>query len=125
MDISPIFFYLFASLAVVFALLVVAKRNPVANAFSLVMMFFCFAAIYAMLDAHLIAALQVLVYAGAIMVLFIFVIMLLNADTPSLDMLRPHTTLRALSGLATLVLFALFVISFRNSPAEAPVGKMT
>ena len=62
----------------------VFKKNPVSSAFSLVLVFFAFAGIYALLDAHLIAALQVLVYAGAIMVLFIFVIMLLNADTPRL-----------------------------------------
>src|SRR3954454_15123932 len=85
MDISPVFFYLFAGMAVACALLVILKRNPVASAFSLVLVFFSFGAIYALLGAHLVAALQVLVYAGAIMVLFIFVIMLLNADTPSFD----------------------------------------
>ena len=86
MDISPSFFYLFAGLAIACSLLVILKKNPVASAFSLVMVFFSFAGIYALLDAHLIAALQILVYAGAIMVLFIFVIMLLNADVPSFDL---------------------------------------
>ena len=90
MDINPFFFYIFAGLALACSFLVILKKNPVSSAFSLVLVFFAFAGIYAMLDAHLIAALQVLVYAGAIMVLFVFVIMLLNADTPSFDMGRTH-----------------------------------
>jgi hypothetical protein len=61
-DISPIFFYAFASLAIACSLLVVLKKNPVASAFSLVVVFFAFAGIYAMLDAHLIATLQILAH---------------------------------------------------------------
>src|ERR1700759_560171 len=99
MDISPFFFYLFGGLAIACALLVILKKNPVPSALSLVLVFFAFAGIYALLDAHLIAALQVLVYAGAIMVLFIFVIMLLNADAPSFDLGRSHIALRALCGI--------------------------
>ena len=82
---AEICFYIFSGLAVLFSLLVVLGKNPIYSAFSLVMSFFCFAADYVLLDAHLIATLQVLVYAGAIMVLFVFVIMLLNADIVGLD----------------------------------------
>jgi NADH-quinone oxidoreductase subunit J len=85
MEMSPIAFYVFAVLAVAFSLLVVLKRNPVASAISLVMVFFCFAGIYAALSAHLVAVLQVLVYAGAIMVLFIFVMMMLNLGERSIN----------------------------------------
>src|SRR4051812_40701528 len=99
MDINPIFFYLFAGLAIGFSLLVALKSNPVVNAFSLVMVFFAFAGIYALMAAHLLAALQILVYAGAIMVLFIFVIMLLNADEPSFDMGRTHIALKLAAGV--------------------------
>src|SRR5579884_913066 len=99
MDINPVFFYAFAALAIACSLLTVLKKSPVASAFALVLVFFSFAGIYAILDAHLIAALQVLVYAGAIMVLFIFVIMLLNADAPSFDLGRTHISLRILSAL--------------------------
>jgi NADH-quinone oxidoreductase subunit J len=125
MDINPIFFYAFAAIAIGCALSVVVKRNPVANAFSLVMVFFCFAAIYAMLDAHLIAALQVLVYAGAIMVLFIFVIMLLSADTPSFDLGRSHILLRILAGAMCVLLLGTFVWAFRNSAMLAPISNFT
>ncbi len=100
MEISPIIFYFFAGLAIACSMLVILKKNPVSSAFSLVMVFFSFAGIYAILDAHLIAALQVFVYAGAVMVLFIFVIMLLNADVPSFDLGRSHLLLRIFSGVS-------------------------
>lgn len=125
MDISPIFFYVFAALAIGFSLLVVLKKNPVASAFSLVLVFFAFAGIYALLDAHLIAALQVLVYAGAIMVLFVFVIMLLNADAPSFDMGRTHVGMRVASVALSLVLFGLFVWALKESPLTATQGAFT
>jgi NADH-quinone oxidoreductase subunit J len=71
-------FFLFAAIAVIFALVVVLHRNPVVGALSLVASFFALAVMYVLLDAPFLAALQVIVYAGAIMVLFLFVIMLLN-----------------------------------------------
>lgn len=64
--------------AVVSALLMVTNKRPVSAAMNLIFTMFCLAGIYVLLDAHLIAALQIIVYAGAIMVLFLFVIMLLN-----------------------------------------------
>lgn len=73
-----IFFYAFAVVAVVSALLVISFRNTLSSAMALVASFFGVACLYALLQAHFLAAMQVLVYAGAVMVLFIFVIMLLN-----------------------------------------------
>src|SRR3954469_7721403 len=109
MDVNPFFFYAFAGLAIACSLFVVFKKSPVASAFSLVVVFFAFAGIYALLDAHLIAALQVLVYAGAIMVLFIFVIMLLNADAPSFDLGRSHIGVRFVAGALCALMFGAFV----------------
>lgn len=125
MDISPFFFYLFAGLAIACSLFVILKKNPVASAFSLVMVFFSFAGIYALLDAHLIATLQVLVYAGAIMVLFIFVIMLLNADSPSFDLGRSHIALRMSAGALCVVMFGFFVWAFHQGPAPAVLGSFS
>jgi NADH-quinone oxidoreductase subunit J len=71
-------FYLVSALALICALCVVLKRNPVVSALFLVATLFLVAILYVLLHAQFIAALQVIVYAGAIMVLFIFVIMLLN-----------------------------------------------
>ena len=84
-----IIFFLFASIAVVFALVVILHRNPVVGAIALVVSFFALAVMYVLLDAPFMAALQVIVYAGAIMVLFLFVIMLLNLQHQTEKPTRP------------------------------------
>jgi len=71
-------FYLFGIIAIASALAFVTRKSPVAAALWLVNTMFSLAALYVLLDAHFIGAIQVLVYAGAIMVVFLFVIMLLN-----------------------------------------------
>ena len=115
MQLSAPFFFLFSGMAIAFSLLVILKKNPVTSAFCLVMVFFSFAGIYALLGAHLIAALQILVYAGAIMVLFVFVIMLLNADAPSLDIARSSRVFRSCAGVACVFLLGLMIWSFKQS----------
>src|SRR6266567_4149705 len=85
-DISLVYtfiFYLFGLVAIVSALLFVTRRSPVAAALWLVNTMFCLAALFVLLDAQFIGAIQVIVYAGAIMVVFLFVIMLLNLGHPS------------------------------------------
>ncbi len=76
-------FYLFGLIAIVSALVFVTRRSPVAAAMWLVVVMFSLAALYVMLDAEFIGIIQVLVYAGAIMVVFLFVVMLLNLGEPS------------------------------------------
>lgn len=71
-------FYLLGGLAISAALLMLTNKKPVNAAMSLIVTMLCLAGIYVLLEAHLIAALQIIVYAGAIMVLFLFIIMLLN-----------------------------------------------
>jgi NADH-quinone oxidoreductase subunit J len=75
---TTLLFYLFAALALGGGLGMILGRTPIASLLSLVASFFSLAAIYVLLQAHFVAAIQVIVYAGAIMVLFLFVIMLLN-----------------------------------------------
>jgi NADH-quinone oxidoreductase subunit J len=75
---SPFLFWIFALLMLIFGAAVIINRNPVASALSLVVSFFGLAALFLSLDAYFIAVIQVLVYAGAIMVLFLFIIMLLD-----------------------------------------------
>lgn len=79
-----VLFYLFAALTLVFGLLVVVLRNPVASALSLVMSFVGLAALFISLDAYFIGIIQILVYAGAVMVLFLFIIMLLDIKAEAL-----------------------------------------
>src|SRR5688572_30862665 len=76
--IAELLFLVFASVAVGGGVGTVMSHNPVASLLFLVLTFFSLAAIYVLLGAHFIAAIQIIVYAGAIMVLFLFVIMLLN-----------------------------------------------
>src|SRR5688572_33234387 len=76
-------FYFFGVVAIASALAFVTRKSPIAAALWLVNTMFALAAIYIMLDAHFIGAIQVIVYAGAIMVVFLFVIMLLNLGHPS------------------------------------------
>src|ERR1700751_3686833 len=75
---SPFLFWIFALLALVFGAAVVINRNPVASALSLVVSFLGLAALFMSLDAFFVGIIQVLVYAGAVMVLFLFIVMLLN-----------------------------------------------
>ncbi|MEO5800052.1 MAG: NADH-quinone oxidoreductase subunit J [Gemmatimonadales bacterium] len=83
MNIVTITWWIFAGWAVISALLCVTRRNPISSVLWLVSCMFALAGIYVLLQAEFIAAVQVLVYAGAVMVLFLFVIMLLNiGDTP-------------------------------------------
>ncbi|HEX9051554.1 MAG TPA: NADH-quinone oxidoreductase subunit J [Anaeromyxobacter sp.] len=81
---EKVLFLVFAVPLVATALGVLLSRNPVYAAINLVAAFFCMAGIYVLLTAHLIAFMQVLVYAGAVMVLFLFVIMLLSLGDESL-----------------------------------------
>lgn len=78
--VEVILFAILAAGAVVTALLVVLQRNPMVSAIFLILTFFCLAGIYLLLNAPFLAAIQILVYAGAVMVLFLFVIMLLNLE---------------------------------------------
>jgi NADH-quinone oxidoreductase subunit J len=75
---EAILFFILAAAAIVTSILMIVQRNPVMSAFYLLAIFVCLAALYLLLRAQLLAVLQVVVYAGAIMVLVIFVIMLLN-----------------------------------------------
>ena len=72
------FFLAAAATAIVFALVAVVARNPMMNVLALVVMFFAMAAVFAIIGMDFLAAIQVIVYSGAILVLFLFVIMLLN-----------------------------------------------
>ena len=78
-DVSAVLIILFAIVSIVSALLVVTRKNPVLSIIFLCVTLVTMAGLFVLLHAHFIAAVQILVYAGAIMVLFLFVVMLLNA----------------------------------------------
>ncbi len=103
---ETVFFYIFTSLMVLAALLVVFSRQPVYSVLSLLVVMFCLASLFVMLGAYFVAALQILLYAGAVLVLFLFVIMLLNLEPEALARMRVFT-LRTIGTAAALVLFCL------------------
>jgi len=116
MSAELVLFWFFAVATVLASAGVIFARNPVASAMSLVATFFFLSGIYVLLWAHTIAALQVLVYAGAIMVLFLFVIMLLSLSDsgPVLN----FTPSRIVGGASVVGLFVALVAVFRKLPGQ-------
>jgi len=106
---TVIAFWVLAILSVVASIAMVVTKNPVRSALALVGTFICVAAFYVLLSAQFIAAVQVIVYAGAIMVLFLFVIMLLNLGSPGA--LRERGSLQPIiaTGLGICFLIALLL----------------
>ena len=124
---TAVLFYLFAALLLGASLFVVLNRNPIYSVVGLVFAFMNLAAMYFLLEAYFIGVLQVLVYAGAIMVLFLFVVMLLNVqpDRPRPGLIHPD---RWWFGLGALIFVGLFLLliggdrALLTSPAEAAAG---
>jgi NADH-quinone oxidoreductase subunit J len=118
--VTEVIFYIFAAAAVISATLCILQRSPVSAALWLVSTMFSLAAIYVLLNAQFIAAIQVLVYAGAIMVLFLFVIMLLNLGQAQSDIRGPSGVATALVivGLLLVELLALIRYNPRQVASE-------
>ncbi len=115
-------FYTFAALTLVCGLLVVANpfsRNPVTSAMFLVLTIGSLAGLFVMLHAFFLAAVQILVYAGAVMVLFLFVIMLLNPKEEARRVFSLVAGAQALLAAGALAWLLLTVID-RSGPATAP-----
>lgn len=106
-------FAVLAALTVVCGLCMILNDNPVRSALYLVVLLFTVAMLYITLNAAFIAAVQVIVYAGAIMVLFVFVIMLLNLSTPReiVDHLRPQRFLGPVAGLILVGLLTSVIVA--------------
>lgn len=101
---SDILFYLFAAVAVIASILVVVKRNPVSAAMCMAISFAAAAGIMFILGAHFLGIIQILVYTGAIMVLFLFIIMLLNVKAEESSFRRP---LPVIIGIVVIAVFML------------------
>jgi NADH-quinone oxidoreductase subunit J len=121
-----IVFWAFAGLAMASALLCITMRNPVSSALWLVVTLFALAGLFVLLDAQFIAVLQVLVYAGAIMVLFLFVIMLLNIGRATRSDIKGAWGLGVGVLLAGLMMVQLLALRFGAPPQQLtlPPGAM-
>jgi NADH-quinone oxidoreductase subunit J len=121
MNSAMILFFILASLSVIFSLLVILQRNVVHCAMALAAALFLVAVLFLTLDAPMLGALQVLVYAGAIMILILFVIMLLN---PASLEARPAAwwTLGSLAAVALFLEFTALFFYRSSSSAEPAVA---
>ena len=121
MDITSVFFAIVTIVAVVSALLVVTCKNPINSALSLVLTFFCLATFYVMLEAPFMAAIQIIVYAGAIMVLIVFTIMLLNIRVDANKKHAHQVALGTVVGIVTLLLAGLFLTRGKAATITGPI----
>ncbi|MFO1475669.1 MAG: NADH-quinone oxidoreductase subunit J [Verrucomicrobiota bacterium] len=120
LPLADILFYVFAALTLLCGVLVVANpfsRNPVTSAMFLVLTITCMAGLFVLLHAFFLAAVQVLVYAGAVMVLFLFVIMLLDLKAEE----KRRARILAL-GSAAIAAGAILVLFLKALRASAPVA---
>ncbi|KAA0891592.1 MULTISPECIES: NADH-quinone oxidoreductase subunit J [Oryzomonas] len=122
---ETLFFLIITLVAIVSALLVVTCKNPINSALALVMTFFCLATYYVMLDAPFMAAVQVMVYAGAIMVLIVFTIMLLNIRVDATKRHSHKIVLGSIIGFFTLINTAFIIMRSRVAMPNGPLtGEM-
>ena len=123
---EAIIFILTAFTAIVSALLVITGRDPVRSVLFLVLTFFCVALLYILLGAQFVAVMQVIVYAGAIMVLFLFVVMLLNlrAEDPAEDVKTARKSIGFVvaRGVLLVAISALKGAFDANAPLDKSIG---
>ena len=112
-----IMYGLFCALAICAAFAVIFAKNPVASAFALIVVLLNVAGIFALQEAHFVAAVTVLVYAGAIMVLFVFVIMLLSIEYVDLDFPKHKALLIPPVILVSLFFVGITYALFNGAPA--------
>lgn len=119
MNIQLILFIVLAAVAAVTSVMMITRKNAVISAVFLVLNFFSLAGLYLLLNAQFIAVVQVIVYAGAIMVLFLFVLMLLNTETEH----KLFVDKRGLKFFAILVSVFVFVevafLIFKGAPSRS------
>src|SRR6266404_561909 len=121
-----VLFILFAGMAIGCAISMVAQRNPLYSAISLIGVFISLACLYVTLSAPFIAAVQVIVYAGAIMVLVVFVIMLLNVDQAERQPRRLRSLVPIAVGLAAILFAeAAFIIFFVQESPSTPTRNVS
>lgn len=119
-----ILYFAFCVMAVVSAIGVISLKNPVSSAFSLILVLLNIAGVFAMQEAFFIAAVQVLVYAGAIMVLFVFVIMLLSIELVELDW-PASKAFGVIPAILSMLFFVAMGLIFINGTSAVNKGQFT
>jgi NADH-quinone oxidoreductase subunit J len=126
---ETLLFWVFAAVAVTASVLVVGQRNPMYSVLLLIVSFAALSGLYVVLDAPFVAAIQIIIYAGAIMVLFLFVVMLLNVPTEDVPV-GYHARLLGGAGprrfgavLSCVLVIELAVALVKLTPARLPSGE--
>lgn len=122
---TDIVFAVVSAIALVSALLTVTRRNPIYCAVWLLVTFLCVAVLFLTLSAPFLAAIHVLVYTGAIMVLFVFVIMLLNLRDEELSDEYPLAMRILVAGLCAVLFLVLAIPISRDANLTAPISSIT
>ncbi len=124
-------FYVFAAISVLASLLVIAQRNPIYSVLLLIASFGALSGLYVLLDAPFVAVIQIIVYAGAIMVLFLFVVMLLNApheetvyDEHTHPLMRPGPKRFGTLLAAVLIVELVWALTKRGESGVSPGGAL-
>ena len=124
-------FYVFAAISVLASLLVIAQRNPIYSVLLLIASFGALSGLYVLLDAPFVAVIQIIVYAGAIMVLFLFVVMLLNApheetvyDEQTHPLMRPGPKRFGMLLAAVLLVELVWALTKRGESGVSPGGAL-
>lgn len=121
--VEAVVFYLFAILGVLASLGVVIARSPIRSALSLALVFLALAALYILLNAPFLAVAQIMIYAGAVLILFLFVIMVLN---PQLDIIGARSTAQTIAAIVFAVAFGLLmVVTFVGGQLAPATGQFT
>src|SRR6266853_6660380 len=115
---TPFFFYLFAAIMVIGGILVITRKNPVHSALALIVTLLAQASIYLMLYAPFVAGVQIILYAGGIMVLFLFVIMLVNMERAVRE--AQFNQQWVVGIVAALAVGSLFVLTFTRGKSMFP-----
>ncbi|WP_347159711.1 NADH-quinone oxidoreductase subunit J family protein [Pontibacter chitinilyticus] len=108
-------FYFLASLTLLCALMVVISKNPVHSVLFLIITFFTISGHYILLNAQFLAAVNIIVYAGAIMVLFLFVIMFLNMNKDSENRVKTSTLSKFAGTIAGGLLFVIMIAALKDT----------
>jgi len=124
-------FYVFAAISVLASALVIAQRNPIYSVLLLIASFGALSGLYVLLDAPFVAVIQIIVYAGAIMVLFLFVVMLLNApheetvyDEQTHPLMRPGPRRFGTLLAAVLIVELVWALTKRGESGVSPGGAL-
>lgn len=121
---SDLFFCFFATILILASLAVILARNPLYNVLSLVLAIFCLSSLFILMEAYFVGMILILVYAGAVLVFFLFVVMCLNLNTAAITSVK-QSRLKFLGGLLGFAFLFEFFFATKSFMAAQALGATT